>query len=561
MAETKIESKSEFATLVAKMKQALSTFESDSDKVANAGTKAEDYDGIPVSSAANKLKSNFDNIKKDMSTAITNINNYANDILGFDVNDFLANGGEVSIKYEDLFKSDGSAEGNAQVIWNFLKYKGLSDAAAAGVLGNIQAECSFRLDAVGDGGTSYGLIQWHNGRWDNLRNYCAQHGLDPSTLQGQLEFLWAESLDPNTSYGRGLTGRGFYTTNSAVDAAVAFHDVVERSASSAETVRNKRGGYAQNWYNKFNGTGPGNVDGSLTLSSKNWTSLANGSSSSGYSSSGAYVSSGSSGSYYSGSPSTSSTPGSSTTTTTTTSPTTTTEPETTTPTRDELIDKMEEIKAEKVKLNFGKSDVDTSKFSDDEEAGYRVTTGHMSYELTDDDIDLLCSVVAASGGKGYNDSLAIVSSILNRCEDKAYMNIYGVDPIAQITAKGEMSAYGSGDFKSYLKNSSSIPSEVRDAVKAALAGVRNHNKTTFDLTAGSGSGSGSSDSSVGTTSAGSLLDDLRKANEEFRANNQGNVVPDGEKAVEPSPEGEIIDNQLELDELGIKVKDNELIIE
>ena len=560
MAETKIESKSEFATLVAKMKQALSTFESDSDKVANAGTKAEDYDGIPVSSAANKLKSNFDNIKKDMSTAITNINNYANDILGFDVNDFLANGGEVSIKYEDLFKSDGSAEGNAQVIWNFLKYKGLSDAAAAGVLGNIQAECSFRLDAVGDGGTSYGLIQWHNGRWDNLRNYCAQHGLDPSTLQGQLEFLWAESLDPNTSYGRGLTGRGFYTTNSAVDAAVAFHDVVERSASSAETVRNKRGGYAQNWYNKFNGTGPGNVDGSLTLSSKNWTSLANGSSSSGYSSSGAYVSSGSSGSYYSGSPSTSSTPGSSTTTTTTT-PTTTTEPETTTPTRDELIDKMEEIKAEKVKLNFGKSDVDISKFSDDEEAGYRVTTGHMSYELTDDDIDLLCSVVAASGGKGYNDSLAIVSSILNRCEDKAYMNIYGVDPIAQITAKGEMSAYGSGDFKSYLKNSSSIPSEVRDAVKAALAGVRNHNKTTFDLTAGSGSGSGSSDSSVGTTSAGSLLDDLRKANEEFRANNQGNVVPDGEKAVEPSPEGEIIDNQLELDELGIKVKDNELIIE
>jgi len=561
MADTKIESKSEFATAVAKMKQALSTFESDSDKVANAGTKAEDYDGISVSSAANKLKNNFDNIKKDMNTAITNINNYANDILGFDVNDFLANGGEVSIKYEDLFKTDGSAEGNAQVIWNFLKYKGLSDAAAAGVLGNIQAECSFRLDAVGDGGTSFGLIQWHNSRCDNLKNYCAQHGLDPSSLQGQLEFLWAESLDPNTGYGKGLTGRGFYTTNSAVDAAVAFHDVVERSASSAETVRNKRGGYAQNWYNKFNGTGPGNVDGSLTLSSKNWTSLVNGSSSGSYSSSGAYVSSsGSSGSYYSGSPSTSSSP-STTTTTPTPTPTPAPVPEETTPTRDALIEKMEELKAEKVKLDFGSKDVDTSKFKDNDEVGYKVTTGHMSYELTDDDVDLLCSVVAASGGKGYDDSLAIVSSILNRCEDKAYLNIYGVDPIAQITAKGEFSAYGSGDFKTYLKNASSVPSEVREAVKAALNGVRNHNKTTFDLKAASSTSSESSGSTGSSSSSGGLLEELRKSNEEFKAKNGETIVPDEGKNIEPSPENDIIQNQLELDELGIKVKDNELIIE
>ena len=159
-------------------------------------------------------------------------------------------------EYKALFASDGSGEGNAKAVWNFLKAKGLSDAAAAGVLGNIQAECNFRLTAVGDNGTSYGLIQWHAGRWTKLKEFCASHNLKENSLQGQLEYLWYESLNPESSYGKSLAKNGFYSTNSPVDAAVAFHNVVERSASTQDVVRSKRGGFANSWYDKYKGTKP-----------------------------------------------------------------------------------------------------------------------------------------------------------------------------------------------------------------------------------------------------------------------------------------------------------------
>ena len=550
MADTHITSKSEFATLAATLKTKLAELKTDAEAVKTKAKSATDYDGIDVTGPASTLANNFTNIYNDLETAAININNYATDILGFDVNDFLANGGEMPIKYEDLFKSDGSMEGNAQAVWNFLKYKGLSDAAAAGVMGNIQAECNFRLTAVGDGGTSYGLIQWHAGRKSNLINWCNQNGYDPSSLQGQLEFLWYESLDPNSSYGRNLTSQGFYTTDDPVTAAVIFHNVVEKSASSQDTVRSKRGGYATSWYNKYQGTGPTNVDGSLTLSSKSWSSTVP-SSSGGYTNTGAYVSGGSSsgGSYYGGSSSvpTTSTPTPTTTTETTTTTTTTTETTTTELTREEKLVKMEEVKAQKVKLNFGSKDADTSKFSDYPDLGIKVTAGHMSYELTDDDVNLLCSIVAASGGKGYDDSLSIISSILNRCENSIFMTKYGIDPIAQVTASGQYSGYTSGDFKSFFAGTSEISDETREAVKAALAGIRNHNKTDIISIAGKAAETGST--GTDTSSGGkSLLDALKESNDNFEA--QGNT-----------PDTSTGGTTNDLDDLGVVVDETSISIQ
>ena len=112
------------------------------------------------------------------------------------------------------------------------------------------------MTAVGDNGTSYGLIQWHAGRWTKLKEFCASHNLKENSLQGQLEYLWYESLNPESSYGKSLAKNGFYSTNSPVDAAVAFHNVVERSASTQDVVRSKRGGFANSWYDKYKGTKP-----------------------------------------------------------------------------------------------------------------------------------------------------------------------------------------------------------------------------------------------------------------------------------------------------------------
>ena len=65
----------------------------------------------------------------------------------------------------------------------------LSNAAACGVLANIEHESSFQPTIVGDQGTSYGLCQWHNERFTALRSYCAALGLDYRTVAGQMTYL------------------------------------------------------------------------------------------------------------------------------------------------------------------------------------------------------------------------------------------------------------------------------------------------------------------------------------------------------------------------------------
>lgn len=65
----------------------------------------------------------------------------------------------------------------------------LSSAAACGVLANIEHESSFQPTILGDKGTSYGLCQWHNGRFTALRGYCSAIGADYRTVEGQMAYL------------------------------------------------------------------------------------------------------------------------------------------------------------------------------------------------------------------------------------------------------------------------------------------------------------------------------------------------------------------------------------
>lgn len=65
----------------------------------------------------------------------------------------------------------------------------LSSAAACGILANIEYESAFQVTIVGDEGTSFGLCQWHDGRYTALRGYCMARGLDYRTVEGQLAFL------------------------------------------------------------------------------------------------------------------------------------------------------------------------------------------------------------------------------------------------------------------------------------------------------------------------------------------------------------------------------------
>lgn len=66
---------------------------------------------------------------------------------------------------------------------------GLNHAAACGILANAHMESCFNPRAVGDGGSSYGVFQWHNERLTRLINHCSANGLDQNTLEGQISYL------------------------------------------------------------------------------------------------------------------------------------------------------------------------------------------------------------------------------------------------------------------------------------------------------------------------------------------------------------------------------------
>lgn len=105
---------------------------------------------------------------------------------------------------------------NAKRSYEYLTSKGLTPAAACGILGNIKAESNFNTAARGDkvdysykdatgkviwtynGYTSFGICQWHNekayryrdGRGERMKKACGSNWYE--NLTGQLDFLLQE---------------------------------------------------------------------------------------------------------------------------------------------------------------------------------------------------------------------------------------------------------------------------------------------------------------------------------------------------------------------------------
>lgn len=79
---------------------------------------------------------------------------------------------------------------NEQTVFNFCReVLGLSTGGACGVLANIRNESNFNPAALGDGGTSFGICQWHVGRYAALKEWCQANGKDYASLDGQLWYM------------------------------------------------------------------------------------------------------------------------------------------------------------------------------------------------------------------------------------------------------------------------------------------------------------------------------------------------------------------------------------
>ncbi len=122
---------------------------------------------------------------------------------------------QVNAVTGDIFEDEDSAEllalSNEQIIFNYcVNEMGFNIAAASAVLANIKCESGFRPNAKGDyqNGvyTSYGICQWHAGRFTKLKEWCANNGFDYTTLTGQLNYLKYELKNSYSSVWNRLTG-------------------------------------------------------------------------------------------------------------------------------------------------------------------------------------------------------------------------------------------------------------------------------------------------------------------------------------------------------------------
>jgi LysM repeat protein len=136
-------------------------------------------------------------------------------------------------------ESRPGVKGNASQTIAFFMSKGLTRAQAAGIAGNLLYESGFNPSAVGDGGTSFGVAQWHYGRGDAMKAFCTSHGYSTTSFKGQLEYLWSELNGSESNALSHLRASG-----SAYDAGIAFERYFERPA----VINPARGTAAQNFY-------------------------------------------------------------------------------------------------------------------------------------------------------------------------------------------------------------------------------------------------------------------------------------------------------------------------
>lgn len=118
----------------------------------------------------------------------------------------------------------------------FFKNKGLSEAQARGILGNLMQESRGDHSIVNKHSGAYGLAQWLGPRKQTL---MAKYGSNP-TLEQQLEFIWEEL---NTTEKRAK--QKLLETTNVADATRSFAQYYERPGKNEMNIE-KRIQYAYN---------------------------------------------------------------------------------------------------------------------------------------------------------------------------------------------------------------------------------------------------------------------------------------------------------------------------
>jgi uncharacterized protein (TIGR02594 family) len=162
--------------------------------------------------------------------------------------------GAPTVVAENSGSTDDGVGGLARRAFDFFVRSGWTPAQAAGLTANIEAESSFRRNALGDGGHAQGICQWHRDRFDKFPTCIPGRTIDASTFDEQLQFVNFELLDPRSGDGsRPAEHRAAERLGAALDARTAGGVVSQFYERPGDVQGNiaLRGRLAEKWFAKF----------------------------------------------------------------------------------------------------------------------------------------------------------------------------------------------------------------------------------------------------------------------------------------------------------------------
>ena len=183
----------------------------------------------------------------ETSVEVTHGNSSENNVMAslMSAGGYMNAGTIVHVEYP----SDESA-----IFYFLTEHMGMPASSACGVIANIEHESNFNPNALGDGGTSYGICQWHNpSRWDQLIEFCNSNGYDWDTMDGQLYYLEYEITQGGEAY-TGIYSVLMAQTDTSQGAYQAGYEWCVRfeRPEDAESKAVNRGCSAQNnWYPRY----------------------------------------------------------------------------------------------------------------------------------------------------------------------------------------------------------------------------------------------------------------------------------------------------------------------
>lgn len=201
---------------------------------------------------------------------------YAKSIINFSGTSSSSSSSGGSIKSAKVSTtSSGELQGSdvAEQVWNFFKAAGFSDAATAGIMGNLQQESSMDPKCLQNGhGPAAGICQMetygdYTTRWGTMAKKAEDKGKDWTDLQSQLEFMLEDApsqfeqfTGDTYTYGNGTVT--WWPEKMTIDEFAALDDielateiycrVFERP--SVPMMENRINA-AKEYYERFKGTG------------------------------------------------------------------------------------------------------------------------------------------------------------------------------------------------------------------------------------------------------------------------------------------------------------------